>query len=40
MLKIAKMEVDFKRKRHNMVCEAVQEREKEMGRTKGVVGQA
>ena len=25
MLKIAKMEVDFKRKRHNLVCKAVQE---------------
>ena len=25
MLKIAKMEVDFKRKRHNLVCQAVQE---------------
>ena len=34
MLKIAKMEVDFKRKRHNLVCQAVQE-EKGNGKNKG-----
>ena len=28
MLKVAKMEVDFKRKRHNLVCQAVQEERK------------
>ena len=37
MLKIAKMEVDFKRKRHNLVCKAVQEEERN-GKNKGCHG--